>query len=110
MIRFAQIVKTQIMKFPEVVAVVLSDASGALQESSGEVDGETVGAINAVVAKSLHQMGEQLGVGTLRRSSLQGAGFSFVLATNDQEVLGLYVDPARPIGSLEKKLDGLLQR
>jgi hypothetical protein len=110
MISFAQIIKTQIAKFPEVIAVVLSDASGALLEATGEIDGEAAGAINAVGVRSLNTIGEQLGIGSLKRASLIGPGLALVLSTNDQEVVGLYVDPAKPLGAFEKKLDGVLRR
>jgi hypothetical protein len=110
MISFAQIIKTQIAKFPEVIAVVLSDASGALLEATGEIDGEAAGAINAVAVRTLNTVGEQLGIGGLKRASLVGPGLALVLATNDQEVVGLYVDPAKPLGAFEKKLDGVLHR
>jgi predicted regulator of Ras-like GTPase activity (Roadblock/LC7/MglB family) len=109
-ISLAQIIKSQIGKSPEVIAVVLSDASGALLESSGEIDGEAAGAINAVAVRSLNNIGEQLGLGTLKRASLVGPGLSLVLAANDQEIVGLYVDPGKPLGAFEKKLDGVLNR
>lgn len=110
MISFAQLVRTPSVKLPEVIAAVLSDPSGALVESSGEVDGEAAGAINAVTVKSLNTIGEQLGIGGLRRASLVGPGLALVLATNEQEVVGLYIDPSKPLGAFEKKLDALLQR
>jgi predicted regulator of Ras-like GTPase activity (Roadblock/LC7/MglB family) len=110
MISFAQVIKTQVTKIPEVIAVVVSDVSGALVDSTGEIDGEAAGAINAVAAKSLNTIGEQLGIGNLKRASLVGPGLAFVLTTNDQEVVGLYVDPGKPLGAFEKKLDGILQR
>jgi predicted regulator of Ras-like GTPase activity (Roadblock/LC7/MglB family) len=110
MISLAQTVKTQIAKFPEVIAVVLSDVSGALLEATGDVDGEAAGAVNAVALRSLNAIGEQLGIGALKRASITGPGLACVLATNDQEVVGLYVDPSRPLGAFEKKLDGVLHR
>jgi hypothetical protein len=110
MASFVQLIRTQVPRLPEVIAAVLSDASGALMEFSGEIDGEAAGAISAVAAKSLNGIGEQLGIGGLKRASLVGRGLAFVLATNDQEVMGLFVDPSKPLGAFEKKLDGFLQR
>jgi len=110
MTNFSQIIRTQVGKLPEVIAVVLSDTSGALIESSGEIDGETAGAINAVAVQSLCNIGEQLGMGALCRASLIGPGLALVLATDEQEVVGLYIDPGRPLGAFEKKLDGALHR
>lgn len=110
MISFAQVIKGQIAKLPEVVAVVLSDASGALLESIGGVDEVAAAPINAIAVRSLNTIGEQLGIGGLKRASLTGPGFALVLTTNGQEVVGLYVDPAKPLAGLEKRLDGLLYR
>jgi predicted regulator of Ras-like GTPase activity (Roadblock/LC7/MglB family) len=102
--------KSQVARFPEVIALVVSDVSGALVDATGEVDGESVAAIIAVAVRSLNATGEQLGIGTLKRSSLTGAGLACVLAVNDQELFGIYVDPTKPLGAFEKKLDGFLHR
>jgi predicted regulator of Ras-like GTPase activity (Roadblock/LC7/MglB family) len=110
MTSFSQIIKTQVGKLPEVIAFVLSDASGALLEASGDIDGEAAGAINAVAVRSLRSIGEQLGIGALKRASLLGPGLALVLAANDQEVVGLYIDPGKPLGAFEKKFDSVLQR
>jgi hypothetical protein len=87
---------------------VLSEASGALVESGGEVDGEAMGAVVAVTVRALHTIGEQLGLGPLRRASFVGAGWASVWAVHDQEVLGVYVDPTKPLSAFEKKLDSIL--
>jgi predicted regulator of Ras-like GTPase activity (Roadblock/LC7/MglB family) len=105
-----QVIKNQVAKFPEVLAVVLSDSSGALLDASGDVDGETAAAITAVAARALSTVGEQLGVGALKRTSIVGPGLALVLVTNDQEVAGIYVDSSKPLAAFEKRLDGLLHR
>ena len=110
MISFNQIIKTQIAKLPEVIAVVMGDGSGALVESTGDLDGEAAAAINAVVVGSLNTMGGQLGIGGLKRASLLGPGVTFVLTANEQEVVGIYLVPSKPLGAFEKKLDAVLQR
>jgi predicted regulator of Ras-like GTPase activity (Roadblock/LC7/MglB family) len=107
---FAQLIKTQIAKLPEIIAVVLCDISGALLESTGEIDGESVGAISAVAVKSLNDVGRELGVGDLKRATLSGPGLALVLTSNEQEIVGLYLDPGKPLGAFEKKLDGILHR
>jgi predicted regulator of Ras-like GTPase activity (Roadblock/LC7/MglB family) len=100
--------KSQVARFPEVTAFVVSDASGALIESTGDIDGESAGAIIAVAIRSLNAAAEHLGIGALKRASLTGSGFACVMAANDREVFGVYVDPTKPLGPLEKKLDGVL--
>jgi len=102
--------KSQVMRFPEVTALVVSDPSGALIETTGNVDGESAGAVIAMTVRSLNSVGDQLGIGTLKRASLTGAGLACVLAANDREVLGVYVDPTKSLGAFEKKLDGVLNR
>lgn len=102
--------KSQVARLPEVTALVVSDISGALVDMMGEVDGESMAAIVAVAVRSLNAIGEQLGIGTLKRASLTGTGLACVLAVNDQELFGIYVDPAKPLGAFEKRLDGFLHR
>jgi predicted regulator of Ras-like GTPase activity (Roadblock/LC7/MglB family) len=91
-----------------VTGIVVADPSGALVDSSGEVDGESVAAVVAVAVRSLNTIGEPLGVGALRRATLMGSGFTCVVAATDRELFGIYVDPTKPLGPLEKKLDGIL--
>ena len=100
--------KSQVARFPEVTALVVSDISGALIDATGEVDGESIAAIIAVAVRSLNAIGDQLGIGCLKRASLTGVGLACVLAVNDQELFGVYVDPTKPLGAFEKRLDGLL--
>jgi predicted regulator of Ras-like GTPase activity (Roadblock/LC7/MglB family) len=100
--------KSQIARFPEVTAVVVIDPSGAMIESSGEIDGEQVGAVIAVLVRSLNTTAEALGIGVLKRASLTGAGFTCLMGVTERELFGVYADPTKPLGPLEKKLDGVL--
>jgi predicted regulator of Ras-like GTPase activity (Roadblock/LC7/MglB family) len=100
--------KSQIARFPEVTGVVVADPSGALIDSNGDVDGESVGAVVAVAVRSLNTAAESLGVGTLKRATITGSGFACLIVATDRELFGIYADPTKPIGPLEKKLEGLL--
>jgi predicted regulator of Ras-like GTPase activity (Roadblock/LC7/MglB family) len=100
--------KSQIARFPEVTAFVVTDPSGALIEVTGDVDGESVGAVVAVAVRALNTAAESLGIGTLKRASLTGSGFTCLMAATDQELFGIYADPTKPLGPLEKKLEGIL--
>jgi predicted regulator of Ras-like GTPase activity (Roadblock/LC7/MglB family) len=108
MSNFGPPAKSQIVRIPEVTAFVVTDPSGALIESTGAIDGESVGAVVAVAVRSLNAAADSLGIGTLKHASLTGTGFSCLMATTDQEVLGIYADPTKPLGPLEKKLSSIL--
>jgi predicted regulator of Ras-like GTPase activity (Roadblock/LC7/MglB family) len=104
------IAKTQIAKFPEVMAMVLTDDAGSLLESSGDIDGEALGAVHVVTTQALARCGTALGLGSLERVTVTGPRRTCLIAVYDQEVLGVYVDPTKPIGAFEKKLETALRR
>ncbi len=110
MSHLAQIAKAHICKLPEVAAAVVTDRSGMLVDSTGDVDGETVGAVHAVSADALARTGEILGMGPLQRATITGGKKACVIVTQDEEIAGIYVDPAKPIGTFETKLDTVLRR
>jgi predicted regulator of Ras-like GTPase activity (Roadblock/LC7/MglB family) len=105
-----QIAKSQIAKFPEVIALVVTDDTGSLLESSGDVDGEALGAVHVVTTQALDRCGDALGLGPLQRVTVTGPRRACLIAVYDQEVLGAYLDPTKPIGTFEKKLDMALRR
>jgi len=105
-----QIAKTQIAKFPEVTALVVTDDAGSLLESSGDIDGEALGAVHVVMTQALTRCGNALGLGPLQRLTVTGPRRACLIAIYEQEVLGVYVDPSKPIGMFEKKLDTALRR
>ncbi len=105
-----QIAKTQIAKFPEVTALVVTDDAGSLLESSGDIDGEALGAVHVVTTQALTRCGNALGLGSLQRLTVTGPRRACLIAIYEQEVLGVYVDPSKPIGMFEKKLDTALRR
>jgi predicted regulator of Ras-like GTPase activity (Roadblock/LC7/MglB family) len=104
------IAKMQIAKFPEVAALVVTDDAGSLLESSGDIDGEAIGAVHVVTMQALSRCGNALGLGPLQRVTVTGARRACLIAVYDQEVLGVYVDPTKPIGAFEKKLETALRR
>jgi predicted regulator of Ras-like GTPase activity (Roadblock/LC7/MglB family) len=110
MSNLVQIARGQLSRFPEVTALVISDRSGALVEATGEIDGEAAGAVYTVAAEALGRAGEQLGLGPLSRASINGPATACILAVQDDGVVGIHVDPRKPIGGLEKKLDGVFRR
>jgi predicted regulator of Ras-like GTPase activity (Roadblock/LC7/MglB family) len=104
------IAKTQIAKFPEVTALVVTDDAGSLLESSGDIDAETLGAVHVVAMQALTRCGNALGLGALDRVTIVGPKRACLIAPYDQEVLGVYVDPTKPLGAFEKKLETALRR
>lgn len=104
------IAKTQIVKFPEVVALVVTDDAGALLEMSGDIDGEACGAIHAVVIQTLVRCGEQLGLGDLQKTTLTALRRSCLITAYDREIIGIYVDASSPLTAFEKKLETAMRR
>jgi predicted regulator of Ras-like GTPase activity (Roadblock/LC7/MglB family) len=98
-----------IAAFPEVVGAVLSDPAGALLDSFGSVDGEAAGAVHAYSVVALSQAGELLGLGAFQRAAVVGRGATCLLSIEGDAVLGVYVDPSKPLPTIEKKLRDALQ-
>ena len=99
-----------IAEFPEVVGAVLSDPAGALLDAFGSVDAETAGAVHAYSVVALSQAGELLGLGAFERAAIAGPGATCLLSVEGEAVLGVYVDPTKPLPALEKKLRDALHR
>ncbi len=110
MSNLAQIAKTQLPKLPEVLAYAVTDGIGALLESGGDIDGEALGAIHVVTMQAIDKCGAALGLGTLERVTIASSKRACVVAVFDQDVLGVYLDPTKPLGAFEKKLETLLRR
>jgi predicted regulator of Ras-like GTPase activity (Roadblock/LC7/MglB family) len=104
------IAKTQIAKYPEVTALVVTDDVGSLLESSGDVDGEALGAVHVVTMQALSRCGNGLGLGSLQRVTVTAPRRTCLIAIYEQHVLGVYVDSTKPIGAFEKKLETALRR
>jgi predicted regulator of Ras-like GTPase activity (Roadblock/LC7/MglB family) len=101
---------TLIAKLPEITGAVLSDSSGALLESSGSADGEAAGAVHVFSLHGLNRAGEMLGLGGIGHASVVGPSMTCVMFLHGDEILGVYVDPSKPLSAVEKKLHELLQR
>ncbi|MGC4092719.1 MAG: roadblock/LC7 domain-containing protein [Polyangiaceae bacterium] len=95
---------------PEVIGAVVSNQVGALLQSAGEIDAETVGAVLSYATQSLATAGESMGLGELGRIVVSGGKRTCIITLRQEEILGVYVDSSRPLPSFEKKMDELLQR
>jgi predicted regulator of Ras-like GTPase activity (Roadblock/LC7/MglB family) len=104
------IAKTQLAKLPEVTALVVTDDAGSLLESSGDIDPEALGAVHVVTTQALARCGTALGLGPLARATVVAAKHACLIAVYEQQVLGVYLDPTKPIGAFEKKLETVLKR
>lgn len=93
-----------VSKFPEVIGAALTDTSGILLESSGRMDGEMAGAVHAFTARALAQAGDVLGLNSLERAVLSAEKSVCIIAVGDNCVLGVDVDPNKPIAAVEKKV------
>jgi len=105
-----RIAKTQIAQFPEVTALVVTDQEGSLLEASGDIDGEALGAVHVVTLQAISRCGNTLGLGPLERITVTGGQRTCLIVIYEHEVLGVYVDPTKPIGAFEHKLETALQR
>ena len=104
-----QSAKTQLARFTEVTGLVVSDDTGSVLEASGDIDGESLGAVHVVAMRALSRCGDVLGMGELERFTLAGAKHACVIAPHGQEVLGVYLNTAKAIGAFEKKLEIMLR-
>ncbi len=95
---------------PEVIGAVVSNPVGALLQSAGDVDGETIGAVLSYSTQVLTQAGESMGLGDLGRVVVAGGKRTCIVTVRHDEVLGVYLDSSRPLASFERKMDELLQR
>jgi hypothetical protein len=99
-----------IAKLPDVIGAVLSDHSGTLLDWSGMVDGETAGAVHAFTARGFTQAGDTLGIGSLQRMSIVGPSKTCVIALQSDTILGLYGEPNKPVGLVERRLQDALSK
>jgi predicted regulator of Ras-like GTPase activity (Roadblock/LC7/MglB family) len=106
----AHIAKTQLLQLPEVIALVVTDSVGALLDSAGDIDSEAIGAVHVVTMQALTRCGNALGLGTLERFTVTGPSRACLVGIEDHEVLGVYVDPTKPIAAFERKLETALRR
>jgi predicted regulator of Ras-like GTPase activity (Roadblock/LC7/MglB family) len=111
MSNLTHIARAQIAKFPEVIALVVTDDAGSLLETSGDIDGEALGAVHVVTTQAITRCGNALGLGSLEHITVTSGKRACVIALHEQEILGVYVDASKqPIGAFEKKLETALRR
>jgi predicted regulator of Ras-like GTPase activity (Roadblock/LC7/MglB family) len=110
MSKLAHVAKTQLVTLPEVTALVVTDDAGSLLEASGDIDGEALGAVNAVTMQAIVRCGNALGLGLLERITVTGGKRTCLIAIYEHEVLGIYLDPTKPTAAFEQKLEAALPR
>jgi len=93
-----------VAKFPEVLGAAVSDASGALVDCVGQMDGEVSGAVHAFTARALAQAGEVLGLSALERASIVAPTGTSLIAVHEDSVLGVNIDPRKPLNLVENKI------
>jgi hypothetical protein len=99
-----------IAKFPEVLGAALSDTSGALIDSVGQMDGEVAGAIHSYIVRSLVQAGEALGLGSFERGTMAAPAGTCLIYLQEGAVLGVNVSPNKPANVIEKKISDTLSK
>jgi hypothetical protein len=99
-----------IASLPDVKSAVLGDLAGAFHDAVREPDGETVAAVMGFVASALVEAGEQLGLGALRRISVQGEPRACLVVVHGALVVTACVEPGKALAALEKLLDTPAQR
>ncbi len=88
-----------------VVGVVLANVEGELRSIVGSVaDGDVCAIVAASLTGELNRVGALLGFGTLAVASLKAASAARVFAEQSGAVVGIELDPKRPLGELETKL------
>lgn len=94
----------------EIKKSVVGDFMGALLESLGESDGESVAAVMGFTANNFGQAGETLGLGALQRVSVSGKKNSCIVTILDNMIVTAYFDPTIAVATIEKKIDTALHQ
>ena len=105
----SKLARAHVVAFPETLSIVVTDRAGTVLAETGDVDSETGGAVQAVTAIAMGKVGDLLGLGSLHRTSIAGPTKTWVLVINDDEILGVDVDPRKPLGAFERRLEGILR-
>jgi predicted regulator of Ras-like GTPase activity (Roadblock/LC7/MglB family) len=93
-----------ITKLPDVVGAVVSDSGGAVVDWTENIDGESAGAVHAFAVQSLSRAGETLGLGSFQQMTLSAKREACLVFERNGYVLGIYVDPSKPLSTVEKKV------
>jgi predicted regulator of Ras-like GTPase activity (Roadblock/LC7/MglB family) len=94
-----------IAKLPDVKGTVMGDLGGGCHDTRGDADGETIAAVMGFVSSTLAHVGEELGMGGLRRISIAAESTAWVVAVEGGAVLTACIQPARSLAAVEKSLD-----
>ena len=97
-------------RFPEIRRAVASDRSGAVLDSVGECDAESLAAVTGSIAEMLMQAGENLGLGELRWASVEGQTQASIIAVDEDAVIAGRVETPRSLIGIQKALDAALLR
>jgi predicted regulator of Ras-like GTPase activity (Roadblock/LC7/MglB family) len=92
-------------KLPDVKSAVLGDLGGGYRDAYREQDGETIAAVMGFVSSALTQVGDELGIGALRRIAVAAEPVACVVVVQEDAVLTASIEPARSLAAVEKALD-----
>jgi predicted regulator of Ras-like GTPase activity (Roadblock/LC7/MglB family) len=95
---------------PEVRGSVLGDLGGSFLDAQNEADGETIAAVMGFLASTMNQIGEQIGLGYVRRMSMAAERSAMVVVVDGESVMTLFIDPPRALASVEKTVDSTLSQ
>lgn len=95
----------QIARLPGVRSAVQADLAGALVDAIREADGETSAAVAGFLSATLLGAGEQLGLGALRRVTLQAPARAALLLVGEGAVVAATVEPPGALAAVEKALE-----
>jgi predicted regulator of Ras-like GTPase activity (Roadblock/LC7/MglB family) len=100
---------TSIANLPEVKSVLLCDPSGALLDAVREADAESAAAVTGFITSGLAQIGEELGLGPLYRTSVAGPARAVLLIVLPDAVVQAVIEPASAFPAAEHAIDTFLQ-
>src|ERR1019366_8561578 len=92
-----------VSKIPGIVAAILSDESGNLLESVGNIDGESPAPVNAFPRESFGKAGDILGLGSLDRVVIASPTRSAIVAVRPGYVMSVFADAGNEIKQRKKK-------
>jgi predicted regulator of Ras-like GTPase activity (Roadblock/LC7/MglB family) len=95
----------QVASLPGVRSAVLGDLGGALVNAVRDTDGETVAAVTGFLSTTLVHVGEQLGLGTLRRATIASPSRAWVVVVQGGTVIAACVEPPGALAAVEKGLE-----
>jgi predicted regulator of Ras-like GTPase activity (Roadblock/LC7/MglB family) len=94
---------------PEVRSSVLGDLGGSFLDAQNESDGESIAAVMGFLASTMNQVGEQIGLGAVRRLSVSTDKTGLVVVVDGESVMTLSVDAPKALAAVERLIDSTLQ-